>query len=379
LKFFIPTVIDIVMEEVFVCPNCHKNIPASNRTIHELRCNPIVIDDHHDAEVASSSHTNTAISSSSSSSAPPRGGWTCEKCTFFNENSSSHICEVCGTSCLNVIDEEPPQAVPIDVDDYTAIHATSVHDDLPPQPSAVPSNLWTCPKCTLVNSFSIDRCTACGETRPGLPARRERLINENDDASFIVFPDPPQRTGRGRGRGRRQPSARSSNIPATALFGAGLGAGLSLLNGRSMTHGAIEGASMGMISGAVLDMFAADMIEEEDDQPAMGFQQHRHGGPMNPFEFFNMVAANGGMEQQPQRVSEESIHQLPTRVYKSSEERRNNSTSNESCSCSICLSNFDDGDTIKMLPCFHQFHSPCIDRWLTRSTTCPVCKHSVEG
>jgi hypothetical protein len=363
------------MEEVFICPNCHKDVPAINRTIHELRCNPIVIDDHDDVEVTSSTHTNPF--QSSSASAPSRGGWTCEKCTYFNENSSSHICEVCGSSCLNVVDEEPPQAVPIDVDDDAAIHATAFHDDAPPPPFA--PNSWSCPKCTLENSNGIDHCTACGETRPGMPSRREQLINENEGAPFIIFPEPPQRTGRGRGRGRRQPASRSSNIPATAIFGAGLGAGLSLLNGRSMTHGAIEGAGMGIISGAVLDMFAADMDEEENDQPAMVFRQQRFGGPINPLDFFNMVAANGGMEQQPQRVSEESIQQLPTRVFKASEERRNNSTSNESCSCSICLSNYNDGDTIKMLPCFHQFHSPCIDRWLTRSTTCPVCKHPVEG
>ena len=33
-------------------------------------------------------------------------------------------------------------------------------------------------------------------------------------------------------------------------------------------------------------------------------------------------------------------------------------------SCLICLMDYEDGDTIKTLPCLHRFHSSCITRYV---------------
>lgn len=45
-------------------------------------------------------------------------------------------------------------------------------------------------------------------------------------------------------------------------------------------------------------------------------------------------------------------------------------------SCSVCLDDFEDGETVKQLhPCNHLFHEECIKPWLTqRSGNCPLCK-----
>eukprot|EP00929_Paragymnodinium_shiwhaense_P091111 TRINITY_DN5114_c0_g1_i2.p1 TRINITY_DN5114_c0_g1~~TRINITY_DN5114_c0_g1_i2.p1 ORF type:complete len:508 (+),score=81.00 TRINITY_DN5114_c0_g1_i2:126-1649(+) len=47
--------------------------------------------------------------------------------------------------------------------------------------------------------------------------------------------------------------------------------------------------------------------------------------------------------------------------------------------CAICLEQFQAGEVQKMLPCFHQFHEDCVDEWLERSGTCPVCKHRLDS
>ncbi|KAH0464781.1 hypothetical protein IEQ34_004884 [Dendrobium chrysotoxum] len=43
--------------------------------------------------------------------------------------------------------------------------------------------------------------------------------------------------------------------------------------------------------------------------------------------------------------------------------------------CAVCLSKFDDGEDIKLLPeCKHCFHVQCIDMWLQSHSSCPLCR-----
>mmetsp|Transcript_21014 Transcript_21014/g.24177 ORF Transcript_21014/g.24177 Transcript_21014/m.24177 type:complete len:411 (-) Transcript_21014:445-1677(-) len=50
--------------------------------------------------------------------------------------------------------------------------------------------------------------------------------------------------------------------------------------------------------------------------------------------------------------------------------------------CVICLEKFVDGDTLRVLPCDHSFHTGCVDHWLLGTysdadcvtTGCPTCK-----
>ncbi|CAL5063946.1 unnamed protein product [Urochloa decumbens] len=43
--------------------------------------------------------------------------------------------------------------------------------------------------------------------------------------------------------------------------------------------------------------------------------------------------------------------------------------------CAVCLSEFDDDETLRLLPkCSHVFHPDCIDTWLASHVTCPVCR-----
>lgn len=47
--------------------------------------------------------------------------------------------------------------------------------------------------------------------------------------------------------------------------------------------------------------------------------------------------------------------------------------------CHVCLEPFVVGESLKLLPCFHQFHADCIDRWLVERAVCPVCKTSIRS
>lgn len=52
----------------------------------------------------------------------------------------------------------------------------------------------------------------------------------------------------------------------------------------------------------------------------------------------------------------------------------------EDPTCTICIENIKEGDTIRKLPCGHMFHKACVDSWLTRSATCPMrCANDLWG
>nr|CCA15199.1 conserved hypothetical protein [Albugo laibachii Nc14] len=46
--------------------------------------------------------------------------------------------------------------------------------------------------------------------------------------------------------------------------------------------------------------------------------------------------------------------------------------------CPICLVEFEEEENVRKLNCTHIFHVPCIDEWLRRNVTCPMCKDIVE-
>jgi hypothetical protein len=54
--------------------------------------------------------------------------------------------------------------------------------------------------------------------------------------------------------------------------------------------------------------------------------------------------------------------------------------------CAICLDDYTEGDILRVLPCGHDFHKPCSDKWFLRrhskissdSNSCPICKETVR-
>ena len=67
-------------------------------------------------------------------------------------------------------------------------------------------------------------------------------------------------------------------------------------------------------------------------------------------------------------------YSLKTRAYRASSSQSNSSQ------CSVCLADFEEGDIVAENSCSsngncqHIFHKSCIQDWIRRSNTCPLCK-----
>ncbi|XP_015060718.1 E3 ubiquitin-protein ligase ATL42-like [Solanum pennellii] len=53
--------------------------------------------------------------------------------------------------------------------------------------------------------------------------------------------------------------------------------------------------------------------------------------------------------------------------------------SRQGLECAVCLSKFEDVEVLRLLPkCKHAFHINCIDQWLEKHSSCPLCRHKVR-
>ncbi|XP_059113968.1 E3 ubiquitin-protein ligase RNF181 isoform X3 [Peromyscus eremicus] len=52
-------------------------------------------------------------------------------------------------------------------------------------------------------------------------------------------------------------------------------------------------------------------------------------------------------------------------------------SSNAELKCPVCLLEFEEEETVIEMPCHHLFHSDCILPWLSKTNSCPLCRHEL--
>lgn len=67
------------------------------------------------------------------------------------------------------------------------------------------------------------------------------------------------------------------------------------------------------------------------------------------------------------KLSRREIQRFPTKAFQSASNAGNTQ-------CQICFCDYAEGEKLRMLPCFHNYHVQCIDRWLKDNATCPICR-----
>ncbi|XP_069323534.1 E3 ubiquitin-protein ligase RNF6 [Eulemur rufifrons] len=127
--------------------------------------------------------------------------------------------------------------------------------------------------------------------------------------------------------------------------------------------------------------------ENENTQPHTQNSDHRGGrqlrnsdnlvetGTLPILRLAHFFLLNEGEDDDQIRgLTKEQIDNLSTRNYE-----HNSIDSELGKICSVCISDYVTGNKLRQLPCTHEFHIHCIDRWLSENCTCPICRQPVLG
>ncbi|XP_062855769.1 E3 ubiquitin-protein ligase RNF12 [Trichomycterus rosablanca] len=77
---------------------------------------------------------------------------------------------------------------------------------------------------------------------------------------------------------------------------------------------------------------------------------------------------NDDDDDQPRGLTKEQIDNLSMRNFGESDALK---------TCSVCITEYAEGNKLRKLPCSHEYHVHCIDRWLSENSTCPICRRAV--
>ncbi|KAH1266840.1 NEP1-interacting protein 1 [Glycine max] len=206
-----------------------------------------------------------------------------------------------------------------------------------------------------------------------------------------------------------------------ALVGTLLGALTGALIGQETESGFIRGAAVGAISGAVfsIEVFESSLVLWQSDESGIGCVLYLVNGipilieeqdrktfkechidvivsllsgrlvreRIGPAMFSAVQSQMGAVETSFDEVqnifdtggSKGLSGDLVDKIPKIKITTDNNvDASGDRVSCSVCLQDFMLGETVRSLPhCHHMFHLPCIDKWLFRHGSCPLCRRDL--
>uniref|UniRef100_A0AC11AS69 Ring finger protein 181 n=1 Tax=Ovis aries TaxID=9940 RepID=A0AC11AS69_SHEEP len=70
----------------------------------------------------------------------------------------------------------------------------------------------------------------------------------------------------------------------------------------------------------------------------------------------------------PPPAAKTAVENLPRTVIRGSQAE---------LKCPVCLLEFEEAETAIEMPCHHLFHSNCILPWLSKTNSCPLCRHEL--
>ncbi|XP_050011863.1 E3 ubiquitin-protein ligase RNF38 [Alexandromys fortis] len=101
--------------------------------------------------------------------------------------------------------------------------------------------------------------------------------------------------------------------------------------------------------------------------PTFSFELDVEDGEVENYEALLNLAERLG-EAKPRGLTKADIEQLPSYRFNP------NNHQSEQTLCVVCMCDFESRQLLRVLPCNHEFHAKCVDKWLKGNRTCPICR-----
>ena len=403
------------------CEHCGHSIPSENLTVHTAACQSGRVRQHH-RRMPTSSESATRTTSRNPSlvleQADPEGG------------IETIVAATTAPLRTPVLTSTRPPANDND-NTATTMEASSTTPLLAADNTHRSQQEWSCPRCTLINENTISHCEACGfhqqhqqshntNISPSSQHQRNQSQNDNTTAGMQVQVreiDPwvvntalttsnvlwwgamgalvagPVGAAVGGTAGvlmscfqlsqsRNSPNQRPrvitmvssrNGIPTTTTFTNATDGG----RWRAVTMQAPANTSS--LDGVYRRgaMMTPEMIDELFRQMLIS-QAVSRGETITNLEqmSYEELLERFGSGTDRRGASPETINKLPSTVLK--DEADIAALAEHQKVCNICLEDFQPKDEMRKLPsCKHAFHKQCIDQWLARVASCPICKHGI--
>ncbi|KAK9706418.1 hypothetical protein RND81_07G123100 [Saponaria officinalis] len=180
-----------------------------------------------------------------------------------------------------------------------------------------------------------------------------------------------------------------------AFGGVIVGSIAGAMKGQTTETGLCRGAAIGAVSGAIVSLELLDSLFyghflskvalfgsifngkafREWVSPAV-LKAYLWQTSMN--EMDDSTSSDIYNMEEVQGMSIDVINKLPVISFCCTSSIYELPSSQPHVSCTICLQDLVEGEKARKLPgCEHLFHLHCIDKWLERRTSCPICRNNI--
>ncbi|KAM8966142.1 E3 ubiquitin-protein ligase RLIM [Sarcophilus harrisii] len=173
----------------------------------------------------------------------------------------------------------------------------------------------------------------------------------------------------------------SPSLEDSDLQNAGLGSSSSSGGGVSASTSAGGGPSSSSSSSSSIESLetSSELYDGSNEGSSSGVRREGRNRDRNSVTFeesgslpFLSLAQffllNEEDDDQPRGLTKEQIDNLAMRNFGESDAFK---------TCSVCITEYTEGNKLRKLPCSHEYHVHCIDRWLSENSTCPICRRAV--
>jgi hypothetical protein len=118
-----------------------------------------------------------------------------------------------------------------------------------------------------------------------------------------------------------------------------------------------------------LQALQAAIDEDEEEGEDQGGEQYEM--------LLRLGEANGDVKQERwNMVAQDHISNLPTYTF-ADKDVKTLDANDSKCKCLVCQFSYEEGETLRKLPCGHCFHAECVDQWLKDKDCCAYCRQPI--